>query len=273
MPRRVYPEDTTEKRWGPKKRAWMHQQEVQALGGQDRESWTLDDGRHVTYHGATRRPIRAGVRPYLKMRETSAFADVLTPRQLRRGKVRTARAWGRMMDAMEKTGMTMEEFVAGLSPEELVRGKLKDRNGKFTGRPPAWVPHEFHRACIRELMRRGKELWQTNYLVAIEAMTQVAAGKVPGAKVSDRIKAAEFVIERLEGKTPDIVVLAEDSPWKMVIDDIVAQVPDEAITAAKKARHELLGAELEDVVDAEIVEEETPVPPRRRRAAARRADR
>lgn len=246
--------------------------EAAAFDNGVQDGWVLDDGVVKTYHSAARHPIKAGVRPYLRGPAQGAFREALTERQRRRGKVRTARSWGRMLDMLEKTNMTMEEFVAGLTPEELVRGRLKDSKGGFTGRPPSWVPHDFHRACIRELMRRGKELWQTNYLVAIEAMTNVAAGNVKGATVSDRIKAATFVIERLEGKAPEVIVLADESPWSMIIEDIVAQVPDEQIAAAKKARNGLIGEELGAVVDAEIVE--NPVRrPTRRRAAAKRADR
>lgn len=279
MPRgRVYPGDDvrpSEKDWGGKKRRWMHQHEAAALGDPSTtQSWQLDDGTHVAHHGAKRMGIRAGKRPLLSV-GVGPWASVLTPRQVQRGKVRTARAWGRMLDMMEKTGMTIEEFVQGLTPEELVRGKLRDKNGGFTGRPPAWVPHEFHRACIRELMRRGQELWKINYLVAIESMTQIAAGKVKGASAGDRLRAAQFVIERLEGKTPEVIVLADESPWSMIIDDIVAQVPDEQIAAAKQARNALIGSELGDIVDAEIVDEEPTAPPRdvlppRRRSAARR---
>jgi hypothetical protein len=232
------------------------------------EGWTLDDGSHVAYHGKARTAIRAGKRPLLKV--GPGFLQGGTERQRRRGKVRTARAWGRMLDMLEKTNMTMEEFVEGLTPEELVRGRLKDKNGNFTGRPPAWVPHEFHRACMRELMKRGKTLWQVNYLAAIEAMTAIATGKVKGATAGDRLRAAQFVIERLECKTPDIVLVTEEAPWQMVIADIVAQVPDEQIEAARQARNGLIGSELAEIVDAEIVEDPAP-PPTRRRAAARRA--
>jgi hypothetical protein len=243
------------------------------------DGWVLDDGATVAYHGKKKpMAVKAGKRPLIPVGR-GAFSPALTDRQRRRGKVRTARAWGRMNDMLEKTNMTMEEFVAGLTPEELVRGRLKDKHGGFSGRPPAWVPHEFHRACMRELMKRGKDLWQVNYLAAIEAMTQVASGKVKGATVSDRLKAATFVIERLEGKTPDVLVVHDDAPWKMVIDDIVAQVPDEQVEAARQARNGLIGRELADVVDAEIVDdsEATTAPrqtaPTRRRAAARRVGR
>lgn len=236
------------------------------------EGWTLDDGTVRAYHGKKRLPIKAGTRPYLRVGNGS-FAGGLTERQRRRGRVRTARAWGRMMDMLEKTNMTMEEFVAGLTPEELVRGRLKDKNGNFQGRAPAWVPHEFHRACMRELMKRGKELWQVNYLAAIEAMTDIATGKGVGAVATpgERLRAAQFVVERLEGKVPEIVLVADESPWSMIIDDIVAQVPDEQVEAARQARNGLIGTELGDVVDAEIVEDPKPRP--RRRAAARGANR
>jgi len=246
--------------------------EAEAFDNGVRDGWRLDDGTVVAHHGATRRPIKAGVRPYLHLgKGGGSFAGALTERQQRRGKVRTARAWGRMLEMLEKTDMTMEEFVAGLTPEELVRGRLKDKDGGFKGRPPAWVPHEFHRACMRELMKRGKDLWSINYLVAIETMTSIAAGKVKGASARDRLSAAQFVIERLEGKTPDIIKIVDDSPWQMIIDDIVAQVPDEQVEAARRARNGLIGQELGDVVDAEIVEDPTPPPPRRRVAARRAA--
>jgi hypothetical protein len=260
----------------PSLRKKNFQAEAAAFDNGVQDGWRLDDGTIVAYHGKKNpMAIKAGKRPLLSVSQ-AFLGGGGTERQRRRGKVRTARAWGRMLEMLEKTNMTMEEFVAGLTPEELVRGKLKDKNGGFTGRAPSWVPHEFHRACMRELMKRGKELWQVNYLAAIEAMTQVASGKVKGATVRDRITAATFVIERLEGKTPEIVLVADESPWQTIISDIVAQVPDEAIEAARQARNGLIGRELSEVVDAEIVEDSEATtaprqtPPTRRRAAARR---
>lgn len=227
-----------------------------------------DDTRLM--HG---RQIRSGVRPFLKV-HNERFLSHLTERQQRRGKVRTARAWGRMMSMLKDTGMSMEEFVKSLTPEELVRGKLRDKNGNFTGRPPAWVPAQFHQACIRELMNRGRQLWQENYLDAITAMTEIATGKVKGATAGDRLRAAQFIVERLEGKTPEIVLVGQEEPWQVLIDDIVAQVPDEQIAAAKAARYGQAGLPSGDIVDAEIVSEEVdPAPPRPRPAAARRRQR
>lgn len=172
---------------------------------------------------------------------------------------------------LEKNDMTMEEFCETLSPEELVYGKLKDKNGGFTGRPPAWVPREFHRACIRELMRRGQHLWRENYLASIEAMTMLAQD--PKVKPADRIKAAIFVIERIEGKIPERVEITGDSPWQLAIEDIVAEVPDSSLLRARAARMDALTAQDEqEIVDAELVEE-VPKAPVRRRAASRRSSR
>lgn len=170
---------------------------------------------------------------------------------------------------MKETGMTMEEFVEQLSPEELVRGQIKARDGSFRGAPPQWVPRAFHRACITELMRRGKWMWQENYLRAIETMTEIASGKGAGktATPGERIKAAQFVIERLEGKVPEVLRIQGDQPWEAVLDGIVADVPDAAIERGMRA---LAGAQevLEDIVDAEVVDEEPVAPPRRTRSRA-----
>ena len=213
--------------------------------------------------------VRPGKRPLLNIGKGTAWAPGLTERQRRRGKVRTARSWGRMLAMLEETGMTMEQFVQGLSPEELVQGKIKDKNGTFRGSPPAWVPREFHRACIKELMRRGKSLWQGSYLQSIEALTAIAKGEVKGAKVADRLKAAQLVIERIEGKTTEVLVLTEEAPWQLAIDDIVALVPDEQIEAARKARDQFI-PDSEVIIDAELVDEEPSPAPRRRATATRR---
>lgn len=161
--------------------------------------------------------------------------------------------------------MTMEEFVAGLSVEELVRGKFRDKNGKMQGRPPKFVPREFQQACLRELMTRGQELWLKNYTEAIAAMTDIAAGRGPlgqSATPGERIKAAQFVVERIEGKVPERLVVSQDQPWQTVLDGIVAEVPPEAL---ERGRAALAGVVDGEVVDVEYEEEPDPQPARSRR--------
>lgn len=215
----------------------------------------------VPRQGARRKCVKIG----------SAWDPILTKRQreVLKGKVKLSPSMGRLwaMARGEGTEMTMAEFVEGLSVEELVRGRLKDRNGRFTGHPPQWVPAEFHRACIRELMGRGKHLWQENYIEAVKAMTEIATGQVP-ATPSERLKAAQFVIERIEGKVPDVVNVISDKRWAVLLDGIVAEVDDHAVERGRKA------IEGSGIVDGEVVEEweeedDQPVRPPRRAVVRR----
>jgi hypothetical protein len=105
-------------------------------------------------------------------------------------------------------------------------------------------------------------------------MTKIATGQIKGATPGERIKAATFVIERLEGKVPIVIDLKEEAPWKLAIEDIVADVPESALLRVRQARQAALEeADREDIVDAELVPEPEPVPPpppRSRRATRTR---
>lgn len=207
----------------------------------------------------------------------TATHHLLTERQrtVLKGKVRMSRAWVRMEKIMKETGMTMAEFVAGLTVEELVRGKFRNKNGHMQGRAPKWVPREFQQACLHELMTRGQELWLGSYTEAIKAMTEIAAGKGPIGHIAtpgERIKAAQFVVERIEGKVPERLVVSQDKPWQTVLDGIVAEVPADALEAGRRALSEA------DVVDGEVLdvdyeddydEEPDPQPVRSRRRKKR----
>lgn len=261
---RQYPAEGTEKEVGPRTRKLrFYQVEAETLGRGRREPAEVPVPARETGRMMHGRLIQPGTRPYV--RAPIGWMPALTERQKRRRRLcRTARSWGRMLKLLENTPMTMAEFVEGLTDEELVRGKLRDTNGQFRGRNPTWVPREFHRACIRELMRRGQALWRKNYLEAIETLTEIAVD--PEADPRDRMKAAMYVIERIEGKVPEKVeVTIEEEPWRAVIEEIVADVPDEAIARARSGAREAT-----EIIEAEVVSEEMedePEPPRPRRAA------
>lgn len=188
---------------------------------------------------------------------------MFTDRQLRRGKVRMSSGWTRVMREIEESGKTMQEFVAGMSVEELVRGRLRGSNGKFNGRPPKWVPREFQQACLQELMTRGQELWLGNYIEAIQAMVQIAKGQGVGAQATpgERLKAAQFVIERLEGKVPERLVVSQEQRWQTVLEGIVAEVSDEQVIAGRRALEGGNGT----IIEGEVADEDPPAPARSRR--------
>jgi hypothetical protein len=139
--------------------------------------------------------------------------------------VRMGKRWSEIVQHIEDGDYTWEEFAASLHPRELARGQLFDSRGGFSGRPPKLVPSAFHAACIRELMKRGRRMYQENYLLAIEAMTKIATS--PEAKAADRLKAAQFVIERLEGKVPDRIEVVQAAPWEEMISGLIAEVSED----------------------------------------------
>lgn len=149
-------------------------------------------------------------------------------------KVNLGQRWTQIMDDIENEEYSWAELVSSLTPAELARGQLMDKNGNFTGRPPTVVPRAFFDACIRELLKRGSELYKENYISAINAMTAIANDT--NAKASDRIKAAEFVIQRLEGKVPDkLEVTVSDNPFAQMVEGAIAEIQsDAAIANAQK---------------------------------------
>jgi hypothetical protein len=140
--------------------------------------------------------------------------------------------WAEVYRKINAGEITMKEFVKSLSPEELARGQMKDKNGGWSGAPPKWVPAELHQECVRELLRRGDELWRSSYVQAIETMTKIAT--TDGIEVKDRMKAAIYVIERLAGKTPERVELSVVDPWEQIVTGIVAEAEDNAISRAAR---------------------------------------
>ena len=160
-----------------------------------------------------------------------------------RKKVQLGYAWSDALRQIEAEGITMAEFVATLTPEELARGRLKNADGTFRGAPAHWVPAEFHKECVRELMRRGKTLYQENYIASIEAMTLIATN--PAVEPKDRIKAAQFVIERIEGKVPERLEIGTTEPWQELLAGVVATVDPNAVQM--RAFSEATGERSEEV--------------------------
>lgn len=153
---------------------------------------------------------------------------------------RLGKRWSEIIQDVQNGKYTWDEFVSSLTPEELARGQLRDKDGGFMGRPPSFVPRQFHDACIRELLGRGRVLYKESYIKAITAMAEIATSKT--AKESDRIKAATFVVERIEGKVPDRLEVSASDPWQQVISGIIAEVEDDQIANAQQYLNRMNGS-------------------------------
>lgn len=110
--------------------------------------------------------------------------------------------------------------VEDLDDEELARGQFRDRRGKFVGKRAGVIPREMHDKFVNELFTRADIRLQQNLVDCVNTMVEVANSPVYEAK--DRIKAAQWVFERVRGKQPDQVVHSQDKPWEGVLNHLTA---------------------------------------------------
>lgn len=127
-----------------------------------------------------------------------------------------------------------EISVEDLDDEELARGMCRDKSGGFRGRPTKMVPRVIHERMQAELIKRGNLQFQEAFSGAIKAMADIAKDKK--AKDADRIKAAQYVIERIAGKVPDKVEVHAADPWQTIIDEILIDSSTPAKPKAARSR-------------------------------------
>lgn len=144
--------------------------------------------------------------------------------------------WSDIMDRIAKNEITWEDIVSEMDEEELARRQFRASTGTFVGRPPARPPLKFVQACDRELISRGALMWRSAYEKAIGTLVSIAESEE--AKESDRIKAATLIIERIEGKVPDRVVVSAGASGETV-DEILMGVV--AKVSAEEAENAAIG--------------------------------
>jgi hypothetical protein len=123
--------------------------------------------------------------------------------------------------------------VQDLDDEELARGQCRDADGSFTSRPGKKMPREIHQEMIRRLLSRGDEIWRRGYNVAIRVHLEIAAD--PNNSPGDRMRAAQYLIERVAGKTPERIQLAAEDPVETLFRRILAD-PDGLLEPAAPVR-------------------------------------
>jgi hypothetical protein len=128
-------------------------------------------------------------------------------------RIRLGKRWSQIITEVADGQYTWEEFTEELDPEELARGQLKDRDGRFRGRPPALVPRAFQTACVREIQKRFNEKVQERLLSATEELIDMSrAGHL---EPKDRAKLLIYLMERVMGPVPkQVVIQGADEPWQ-----------------------------------------------------------
>lgn len=161
---------------------------------------------------------------------------------------------GPHINADQVTGLNISELtrwqqllaghisVEDLDDEELSRGQCRMKNGKFSKAQPKMIPKALHDRMAKQLIVRAQEKFQQGLFGAIDALNEIASGTA--YEPADRIKAAGMVIDRVMGKTPDVInMTVEQKPWETIFEAISRDTGDNE--AFKR---------IEAAVDAEVVE-------------------
>lgn len=115
--------------------------------------------------------------------------------------------------------------VADLDDEEIRRMQLRAKDGSFKGHPPKSLPREFLLALQAENQRRMNARWGEEYETAMAVIHEILVKKNSTVQDSIRLRAAEMVIERIQGKAIDRVeVKATISKFDEVAGDIIMDV-------------------------------------------------
>lgn len=121
----------------------------------------------------------------------------------------------RMRELIENPSLVHE-----MDDEELVRGEFRGKDGKFH-RGPQLVPKALHAKMTEELFKRANDRMKTSVVEAAEVLVKIM--KSEDADVKDQMKAAQWLIERVMGKTPEVVQLSQDKPWQTLLTEVTQE--------------------------------------------------
>lgn len=139
-------------------------------------------------------------------------------------KVRLGKRWSEIYYSVKRGDYTWAEFTDGLDEEELARGQLKAEDGTFTGRPPAFVPREFHLACQREQRRRFEEMFGSEVLGLTKDFLKLC--KDENIPPKDRAKLLQYAMERVFGTIPKNVTVSSEQPYEQMLVNVVSDEDD-----------------------------------------------
>lgn len=107
--------------------------------------------------------------------------------------------------------------------EELIRGYRRNRDGRW-GPPPKYVPREIQQALFRRIAARGDKKMRGAYLASIETLIHLAHN-ASSEKV--QLEATRELMNRVVGKIPDRIHVAQEQPWEEFLADSILPIGDE----------------------------------------------
>lgn len=134
--------------------------------------------------------------------------------------------------------------------EELLRGRRKNKNGKFNGRPPLVIPAALHKELTRRRFSRAHDLLSDS-LVDAAQMLRAVVNDVEVAPEA-RIHAAEVIFSRVLGRPRESIAVdftsgpgvSGPAPWEQIVVQAIVGTVEQANESE------------EIVVEGEVVEGE-----------------
>ena len=115
--------------------------------------------------------------------------------------------------------------VDDLDDEELMSGQLRDSSGKLNGRNKL-IPKAMHQELVRRILQRGQEKIRSDYFKALEVVADIMDDDQNDPAI--RLRAANMIIERIAGKTPEKVELSvEVKKYEEVAVNILRELPED----------------------------------------------
>jgi hypothetical protein len=144
--------------------------------------------------------------------------------EARRKSNETRRRQGEERRALRAAGVksNLELYRAGEYPvsawtdDEVSRGRPAGLGGTYEGTVSLTAKQQ--QEIKKELLRRGQGQFDSMYVDAIKVLHRVA---MYGEQDSARVKAAELLIQRVAGKTPDKIELHSADPWQDILDKVL----------------------------------------------------
>lgn len=137
--------------------------------------------------------------------------------------------------------------VEDLTDDELRNGLAGSvRGARFT------VDKTVYQKIVTRHFQRAQELLAENLLPAIQALTHISQGSA--YEPADRIKASVYIIDRVLGKTPDVIKVGADDkkePWEKIVESVMEGGSREE---SRKARG-FVDGEVLSIEEAEVVDE------------------
>jgi hypothetical protein len=164
--------------------------------------------------------------------EMTGEDELASRRGQRRGYIKNPEGSGTIRTSRTVMDVFDPEFdLEELDDEELLRGRKRDVEGGWRGSNPRAIPADYHRRAMKELFRRAELQLQVHLPAATKALTNIATGD--DVDTAQQRMAAQWVIERVMGKTPDKVEITKADPWADAIEGVAVDAEEEAIARAR----------------------------------------